>query len=299
MFESIFKDFKYALENGNTITKIILVNVCVFVFVKLVYVFTGGSSSSFYPILVKSLSISSNPLTILQNPWSIITHMVLHEGFWHIIWNMLLLFWFGRIVGDFLGDHRVIPIYILGGLSGALLFILGAQFFGSGTLFGSYALGASAAVMAIILVAASKAPDYIMRLILIGPVKIKYIAGVLVFLDIVSAAGAQNTGGAFGHLGGAGFGILYVYYLNRGTDLTQGMRNLFAFFRKEYKPTKKQKEYIKVVHKDLNNQKNASHSSRFIYDQKKIDAILDKINEKGYESLSSEEKEILYNASKK
>ncbi len=299
MFESIFDDLKHAIRSGNMMTRIILLNVGVFVLLNLIAVFSGGFSSSLFLFFKENLSISSQFIEILRHPWTIVTHMFTHLGLFHVGMNMLMLYWFGRIVGDFLGDERFLPLYILGGLFGALVYVLTAQFLPSAGA-GSYAFGASAAVMGFVFVAASLSPDYQINLVFIGPVKLKWIAVVLLFLDIIGTIGS-NSGGAFGHIGGAIFGMVYVYYLRQNIDFTKPLQNFFAYFdwSKENKRTMKPKsEFIKVVHKDLNKPKPAKKSG-FIYDQKRIDSILDKINKEGYDSLSSEEKEILYNASKK
>ncbi len=299
MFESIIDDIKQAFRSGNTLTRIILVNVALFVLINLIGVFSGGFQGDFFTAVKNGLSIPGSPITFLKQPWSLITHMFLHVGFFHIFFNMLLLYWFGRIVGDFLGDKRFLSLYLLGGLTGALFYMLSASLLPGSSMIGSYALGASAAVMAFVFTAAALSPDYSMNLILLGPVKIKYIALVLLFMDIVGTVG-NNSGGAIAHIGGALFGMSYVYFLRQGTDLTNPLQQFFGFFKKEYPSEPKRSEYIKVVHKDLSKPKSKSnHKQRYIYDQKKIDAILDKINDHGYDSLSKEEKEILYNASKK
>lgn len=121
------------------------------------------------------------------------TSMFLHEGFWHLLWNMLFLYWFGRIVGDFIGDQRILPLYLLGGLTGAVVFFISANLLPYG-MGGRFALGASAGVMAIVVAAGTISPDYIMRLLLLGDVKLKYIVAVLVFLDLILIPNGGNTG---------------------------------------------------------------------------------------------------------
>lgn len=300
MFDSIIDDIKYAIKQGNVLTKIIIWNIGVFVILNLIYVFTfhiNAADSSLYTLIERSLSISSDPIHQLKNPWSIITHMFLHKGIWHVAWNMLLLYWFGRIVGDFLGDKRILPLYILGGLAGMIVYIGAMQLLPIGGETVSYAKGASAAVMCMILCAAATSPDYTMHLILVGPVKIKYIAAVILFLDIIGTAGFDNTGGHFAHLGGAFFGMIYVYYLRRGKDLTQPMQNMFGFIEgKRSEPKKEKSSFIKVVHRK-SDEVQSQHRSKS--EQQIIDDILDKINKQGIDKLSEEEKEILYNASKK
>ncbi|NNE26548.1 MAG: rhomboid family intramembrane serine protease [Saprospiraceae bacterium] len=298
MLNSVFEDFKYAMRSGNMITKIMIVNVAIFIMLNLVKVFdfnSGVDPQSIFHTIENLLSVPSSIGTLIRQPWSILTHMFLHVGFWHIFWNMLLLYWFGRIVGDFIGDNRILPIYIMGGLMGAVFYIVTDQFLPNGTAGNAYALGASAAVMAMVWTAATLSPDYIMRLILIGPVKLKYIALVLFILDIFQSAGSSNSGGAFAHIGGALFGMLYVYLLRKGTDLTEPWQADFW----QNKPARKKtsRSSFKVVHKSES--KPPPKKERPRSTQEELDRILDKINQQGYDKLSQEEREFLYQASKK
>ena len=298
MLTSIFDDFKNAFRSGNMISRIILVNVVVYILINLINVF--DANTGFAQTLIKKLSLLSNPAEEIWQIWSVITHMFLHVGFWHILWNMLLLYWFGRIIGDFLGDHRVLPLYILGGLCGGLFFIIWDQLLPGGTGM-SWAYGASAAVFAVIMATAVLSPDYIFHLILIGPVKIKYIALGMLFLDLIGTAGNVNTGGHFGHIGGAFFGVAYVYFLRQGTDLTSGLQKLFAGFDGSFSSggrRRKRNTQFKVYR---NKQENARQEkpNRPVSEQAELDRILDKINSQGYEKLSEEERDFLYRVSKK
>ncbi len=303
MFDSIFQDIKYAIQQGNVLTRIIIANTLIFILINLLYVFTfhiSAGESSVYTIIERSLSISNNPIHILKNPWSIITHMFLHKGFWHFGWNMLLLYWFGRIVGDFLGDRRVLPIYILAGLSGMVTFMIAMYFLpvaGTGV---HYAMGASGAIMGILLCAAMISPDYTLHLLIVGSVKLKYIAAIVIFVDIVGTAGFNNTGGHFAHLGGALFGMIYATYLKNGRDLTEPLQQLFQWFnQKKEAATNPKNEFIKVVHRKSDEEKKEQKPQRSKSEQQMIDEILDKIKKHGMDHLTDEEKDILYNASKK
>lgn len=295
MLDSIVQDIKRAMNSGTMVTRIIMVNVGLFVLINLLKVFTLGAGPGVFISIKNALALPSDLLTLIKQPWSIITHMFLHIGFWHIFWNMLLFYWFGRIVGDFLGDKRILPLYILSGLFGGLVYILSDHFLG-GTGGNAFALGASAAVMAILWTAATLSPDYIMHLILIGPVRLKYIALALLFLDIIGTASMVNSGGHFAHLGGAIFGMFYVYTLRRGTDLT----NILSINKSEKpKRQKTAKKHFRVVHKEENQTKDAGSQNKKPGQQFELDRILDKINAEGYDKLTEEEKEFLYQASKK
>jgi len=302
MFKSILEDIKYQFRAGNTLTHIILINITVFVFINLIYVVTSfGSVSGIYTQIIKMLALPSGFPDFLIYFWTWMTHMFLHEGAWHLIWNMLILYWFGRIVGDFLGDNRVLPIYFLGGFAGALVYIITDQFVFLGTGGHSIALGASAATMAMVFTAAMVSPDFEMNLILLGRVKIKYIALALLLMDIFGTASQTNSGGHFAHLGGAFFGILYVKGLHHGLDVTQWMQNLVVKFgnhNKIEKTTYRERVPMEVVYNQIKSSKTIENTASVDF-QEKLDEILDKINEVGIDNLTKEEREFLSKASKK
>lgn len=311
MFESIWEDVKQQYNQGNMITRLIIANTAVFVVVNIVKLFitlfSGFEGSPSFETFIKFFSLSSDLLFNLTHPWVFLTSMFLHEGFFHFLFNMLFLYWFGRIVGDLLGNHRILPLYLMGGLAGGILYLITANLIYPGA---SYAYGASAAVMAIVAAAGTIAPDYIMRLILIGDVKLKYIVGVLIFLDVVGIANMSNTGGHFAHLGGAILGFFFVRQLQTGTDwsdpVNRWIDSLVDFFRRLLGGKRKGP---KVVYRDPDRKKKRSvgrsgrgsrkSDSEDLPHQEKLDAILEKIKKNGYESLSDEEKEFLFNASKK
>lgn len=313
MFTSIWDDIKQQFSYGNALTRIILVNIGVFVAMTLLHLIlvpTMGEQA--YNNVLHFFSISADWKHNLTHPWVFITHMFLHEGFFHILWNMVLLYWFGRIVGDLLGDKRVLPIYLICGLAGGL------TYFGMANVqdtwaFGGYALGASAAFMGIIAVAGMTAPDYIISMLFLGNVRLKYIVMFFVFLDVFAISWNQpNTGGSFGHLGGAVMGFILATQLQRGNDLTapviRWIDSITQFFdslftnerpkpRMAYK-NPKMKQRAKAGGRGRAKGGPASDSHDLSH-QEKLDAILDKIKQSGYDSLSKEEKEFLFNASKK
>ncbi len=320
MFQSIWEDAKREFNYGNMVTRIIIVNVSVFLLVNTiaVFFFLAGQIDK-YPIVIKWLSLSSDWQFNLTHPWVIFTHMFLHDGFFHILWNMLMLYWFGRIVGDFLGNQRILPLYLFGGLAGGIAYFISAQV-NMPILIGEMALGASAAVMAIVVAAGIIAPNYIMNLLLIGPVRLKYIVIVLVLLNIFSIARiAPNTGGYIAHLGGAALGWFFVLMLREGNDLSipinrmiNGISNFFTqlFHSAPKSPPRKRKPHVaykntnasevkKATKKTVTSRRgNANTDDSILSQQERVDAILDKIKMSGYDSLSQEEKEILFKASK-
>jgi membrane associated rhomboid family serine protease len=221
---------------------------------------------------------------LLVRFWTPLTYMFMHAGIFHILFNMLWLYWMGQIFEEYLGNKRTLGLYILGGLAGAAVYIASYNIFPaftqSGALLMSTAVGASASVMAIIVGAATIAPDYTIVLILIGPVRLKWLVLFYVIIDFLSITG-PNAGGEIAHLGGALLGFIYVRQLQNGNDM-------IGFFAKFFKPKSK----LKVV--SNNRDKNTSAGPR----QDEVDLILDKISKTGYESLSKQEKDILFRASK-
>jgi len=286
MVSSLVQDIKKTFEQGNTLTRLIIINVAIFVVFNIIYLFGSYTNANQAPYWLTTfaeyLQLSTKPSEIILRPWTIISHMFLHHGFWHLLWNMLFLYWFGRIVGDFIGDNKILPLYILGGLMGALFYVLTANIFsyGEGTTF--YAMGASAAAMAMVVAAATLSPDYEMRLLLIGNVKLKYVAAVLVFLDIIGTGGRMNTGGHFGHIGGAVMGFMYIDQLQKGNELGRWIEGMKMIFQR------KRKSPLRVVHqaKSFKDEVNLDTEAE-------LNRILEKIKSEGIGSLSPREKAFL------
>ena len=220
--------------------------------------------------------------------------MFLHQSFIHLLFNMLWLYFGGQIFLSFFDNKKLISTYVLGGISGAVLFILSFNLFPvfANALPNAVALGASASVLAIIMAIATKSPNYSIRLLLIGNIKLKHIAIVSIVLDIMSIP-QGNAGGHIAHLGGAFFGYLYVKQLNSGNDIANSfnkiMDNLNSYLKKD--PKLKKAYSRKKSDQDYRKEK--------VQNQAKIDNILDKIAKSGYEGLTKEEKDILFKASKK
>ncbi len=289
MFQSVLDDIKAQFSYGNMVSKIILVNLFVFLFIIIIKAFTPAGSEV-YDTLIEWIALPADGLTLLKRPWTIFTYMFLHEGLWHFAWNMIMLYWFGRILGDLMGDNRMLPLYILGGLAGGLMYIIYVQI--SGTL--GDVRGASAAISCIIITAALVAPNYNIRLLLIGNVRLKYIALALFLFDLVSIAEGNNVGGNFTHIGGAIMGITFIFMLRQGMDLTKPFSKDISLFAN----TKRREAPMKVVHNKKFPKRKLDKEPRPVNIQERIDEILDKINVSGYDSLNSEEKDFLYKASK-
>lgn len=317
MLRSIWDDVKREFDYGNMVTRIIIINVAIFVVINLIeialFLFNGWKPNfTLSKDLEHLFSLPAHSRTLLFQPWSVFTHMFLHVDFFHILWNMLSFYWFGRIVGDFIGNHRILPIYIMGGLAGAIVYFASANLLAPEAK-GTYALGASAAVMATVGAAGTIAPNFIMRLLFIGDVKLKYIVAVLIFLDLITVSRSVGyAGGPLAHLGGAFFGIALAWQLQQGNDWTRPFNQLTntldkllrgTFFRRRQpgprvayrrqEPAFKAKVGTNAARKTRNQGLDRTRSH-----QEQLDEILDKIKQSGYESLSAEEKEFLFNASK-
>jgi len=303
---SIWDDIKQEFRSGNALTRLILVNIGVFITLNLLHLVLflsmGDRAQSqilFYEVL-SWLMIPAEVGKLLTRPWTLITHMFAHYEFWHIRFNMLWLYWFGRILRDFAGNHRLFPIYFLGGIAGAFLLIISYNLFPvlQPALPHVRALGASAGVLAIITATATLMPNYTIYLLFLGPVKIKWIALVMVVIDLLSITGS-NTGGHIAHIGGAIFGFVFIKQLQQGQDWSRPFNNFTDLLREAFVPGQKPR----VVHRSdpgrsSKRRKKEGQKPKDTSKQERIDAILDKISRSGYDSLSKEEKDFLFKASR-
>lgn len=291
----LIKDIRNQFKTGSSLMKLIYVNAGVFLFVKIIQIFaflfqTPEISETVISYLAAPASIEQ----LIKKPWTVLSYMFLHEGFFHLLFNMLWLYWFARIFDQYFDQRKLVSLYILGGLAGAFLYILSYNLFPafSDDINISIALGASASVMAIVIATATYVPNYNINLFLLGQVKLKYLAiGILLLTSVIDFS--VNTGGKIAHLGGAALGYFYALRLKQGSDPGIWISRLIATISGWFKPRKN----MKVTHKkNLNdfeyNQARASH-------QEQINKILEKISKGGYESLTSEEKSILFKESQK
>ncbi len=302
MFDSIWQDIKNQLSRGTRLNQLMLINVIVFIvvlFVRIGFNIAYGAGHSSFFSFTEMLSFHSDTLYLLKHPWILVTHMFLHVGVWHLIWNMLMLYWFGNIVGDLIGNKAILPLYLFSGFVGALAIYIFSRLFAYPSA-AVVAYGASAAVMGFILAATIIAPDYLMHLLLLGPVKLKYIAMVVVLLDLVGLAENSNTGGHIGHLGGALGGVLFIWWLRNGYSLPDWN------FKRSPARIIPMRKTVRVTSdktsepKTQTGQSSASggKSVETPFTENEIDRILDKIRVKGIGSLTSEERKTLDQAGK-
>jgi membrane associated rhomboid family serine protease len=224
---------------------------------------------------------------LLYRFWTPFTYMFFHAGFFHILFNMLWLYWMGGIFEDFLKSKKLVFVYLAGGLAGALFYVVCYNIFPAyaDTRAISAAIGASASVTAILVACATLVPDYTIKLLILGSVKLKWLALIYVVVDLLSITGS-NAGGYLSHLGGALFGFVFIKALQNGSDWSKPFENLFSA-----QPAPK----LKVVSK--NYVAKPTYVKTEMPNQAVIDSILDKISKNGYEQLSAKEKETLFNAS--
>ncbi|MBC8047067.1 MAG: rhomboid family intramembrane serine protease [Fimbriimonadaceae bacterium] len=285
-------DIKNKYRYGSVITKLLLINVLVFVIQSIILlIFTLSGRQEIFTGFLNHFYFPAKLSEFIIKPWSIITFQFLHDplGIFHILFNMLYLYFFGRIILDFLNSRYIFPLYLTGGIIGGLLFMvtynLSPAFQNNAVLF-----GASASVLAIVVAAATLAPDYTVFLILIGAVKLKYIAFIAILIDIVSISARSNEGGHLSHLGGALAGFLFIKSYQRGYNWFNWYFKLEDRI-KNYRSRKPKVVYVNTAPKKT---KSIVSDDR----QKKLDAILDKISKSGYESLNAAEKEFLFTVSK-
>jgi membrane associated rhomboid family serine protease len=308
IFSSIWSDVQQQYRYGNMVVRLILLNVVVFLGVHLSDLFLRLAG---YRFELSWLSMPMEAGKLLHKLWTPITYMFLHWDFWHLLWNMLFLYWFGRILQDLLGNRRILPVYFYGGLAGAAVAfaLLNALPNQNGVIL----LGASAGVSAVLMAAATLAPDYQIMLF-IWPVRIKYIALARIVLDLIAVKGFVNTGGSVAHLGGVALGYAFIKLLHSGTDLSLGFNRAQDALNDFFGSLGRRRKGPRVAHRrgGVASPGDAARAARrqrkprqkveveegFADKQARVDQILDKIGRSGYDSLSHEEKEFLFRFSK-
>lgn len=283
--------------------KLIAINVIAFVlfffFKTLAFLFNFESD-----FVLEWLVFPKEPGEYLFKPWTIITYAFLHGGLWHLLSNMLILYFSGIYFLNYFSPKKMLNFYFLGGIFGALVYMASYNLFPAFQGMGrSYLIGASAAVMSILVGIATHIPHMRVRLILLGSIKLWWIAAFLVIIDIIQIP-ISNPGGHLAHLGGAGFGYLYASQLGKGNNIASGFEKLLDWIGSLFSssPSSPKRSNLKTVHRRRNTGTTTSGFSSHVRnkkeEQEKIDAILDKISKSGYDSLTKQEKDFLFNAGK-
>ena len=296
----MFEEFKNAFQrHNNGHVQLILINVVVYLVLVVFFVISTISQfPEFFDIIHKVIAIPAPLMEFFQRPWTIITYAFVHDwtGVLHILFNMLFLYWFGKLFVEYLGSDKLVAVYFLGALAGAVAYLIVYNLvpFYEARIPSGGMVGASAAVYAIVVATATLLPDYTFFLLLLGPVRIKYIAAFYIVLSFLGSVGS-NEGGNIAHLGGALIGFVYIKQLQAGVNWGSWITAVIDWCKGLF--TAKPK--VKVTYRKEATaaaKKTAKGSS---VSQDEIDSILDKISDGGYESLTKEEKEKLFNASKK
>lgn len=289
-----FDDLKYKLSQNNAVVKLIALNVAVYLVFAIAYVFFALFKADSILASVQNLFyLYALPSRFISQPWGLFTYMFFHEGFFHLLFNMLWLYLFGMLLQEYLGNKRVYQTYIMGGIFGGILYILSYNFFPlfEEVLPFSSALGASAGVLAIVVAAATLLPHYTIMLFGIFAIQLRYIALFSVLIDFLSIP-SSNAGGRIAHLGGALAGFLFIKYLKTNNAFTNAIHSVSSFFRNIFKPKSKL-----TIHYKADSKPKASTTKSHKPNQADVDAILDKISRSGYNSLTQSEKDILAKAS--
>ena len=287
MSNFIIDDIKRIAKGDNHISKIILINVVLFILDNL-----------FNSLFKEWLGLPGSFMEFIFKPWTIITYMFMHASFIHILFNMLWFYWLGQLILEYIGKQRLIAIYFVGGIAGGLTYLIVYNLIslGDNPQMGPGLIGASAGVMAVVIAFSTLKPDYEMRLFLLGSIKMKYLGlGILILTSILDFS--VNMGGKLAHLGGAAVGFSFIRGLQSGNDWSKPFYGILGVFSGLFS----KKKTMKVVKKP-NQDKTKTRAKKpplSSTDQQRIDAILDKISASGYDTLTAEEKEFLFRASNK
>ncbi len=287
-------------QDGNALVNLIIINAILFALLGFIYVI----------YLVSNLDIAAYPKNILNwfllpadinklatRPWTVLTHMFTHQNLIHFVANMLWLWCFGYILQDIAGNRKLVPIYIYGGLAGAVFYILSYYIFPSlqSSLPSAMFLGANASVMAVAVSTTTVSPDYRIFPMINGGIPLWILTLVYVIIDFASIR-AGDPAIYVAHVAGAGLGFMFIYQLRKGSDWSEWMNNFFDWLENLFNPDKKVKskpvkpEYFYKVKESQPFKKTPNVT------QKRVDDILDKINQKGIHFLTEEEKDILKRA---
>ncbi len=289
MNNSPLDQVKYFFQQKNILVRLIKINIIVWLPIALISLLSSLYQSMFAENLLSWLAVPSSIDRLITRPWTLFTYMFLHKDFFHILFNMLMLFFGGTLFMQFLGEKKILQTYILGGIFGAIFYIAAFNIF---PLFYqvvnySVALGASASVIAILIAIAAYVPETKVQLMFLGNVKLKYIAIALILFDLLSIE-KGNPGGHIAHLGGAFYGFLFAL------NLKYKFLKIPDFNFKDLFIRKPKLKYTKNPSRPVSDE---MYNEMKIEKQKRIDEILDKISKSGYEKLSKEEKEFLFKSS--
>ena len=288
---NIIDDLKLQYKVGGIVIKLIFWNVALFVIPWLIF-----SILSLVGIIIdymQYVSLSSNPALLIWKPWSLLTYAFFHTGIMHILFNLIVLNFAGRLFMTYFTGKQLVGLYFLSAIFAGIVYI---------SIFyilniSAPIIGASAAIMAILVATTTYNPLMELRLFIIGNVKLWHVAAVIILVDLMQLR-SENMGGHISHLAGAFFGFIFIKLLQNGTDLSKIVSSFLDFFTNLFR--KQKATPFKKVHKNYNKPLEKSVSKIITKDksQQQIDEILDKISQSGYDSLNKEEKEFLFRVGK-
>ena len=286
---NIIDDLKRQYKFGGMAQRLIYLNIACFL-VSLVFFYQFRVGAFDFPNWV---ALSSEPLAFLTKPWTLLTYAFFDDGFGHIFFNMIVLNFSSTLFLTFFNQKQLLGLYVLSAIFAGFMFVLGYYFLN----LNASIVGASGAIMAILVATTTYSPLMNVRLLLIGNVKLWHITLVIVIIDLMQIR-LDNSGGHIAHLAGAFFGFVYVKLLENGTDLSKIVSSIIDFFVNLF--SKSPSTPFKKVHKNYKKptEKTASRILTKDKTQQQIDEILDKISRSGYDCLTKEEKEFLFKAGK-
>ena len=275
----IIADLKETFRRGNIFIQLIYINVGIFLIGTLINVFLRLFEVS-TPDIFGIFALPASFIGFIHQPWSLFTYMFMHAGILHILFNMLWLYWFGSLL--YMVAYNVFPLF-------------------SSQVAGATLVGASASVLAIVAATAYREPNYRVQLFLFGAIRLKYLALVVIGIDVLSIT-SSNAGGHIAHLGGALAGLWFAASLSKGTDLTSWINWILDGFTSLFqKKTWKRKPKMKVHYGNsaTGREKDYDYNAHKKAQSDEVDRILEKLKKSGYDSLTTEEKKSLFDASKR
>ncbi len=287
-------ELKQRYSQGALHIKFIFINVALFLIIRIIDVMCLLFGFNFSP--APYLELPSNLQLLLYRPYTIITYMFFQYDILHLLFNMLWLYWFGALFLQFFNTRQLGGLYILGGLSGAILYLASYNLLPYFSNIDGMLLGASASVLAIVFATSAYAPNYKIRLFLIGELSLKYLALIVILIDIISVT-SQNAGGHIAHIGGALLGWWFASRWRQGKDITRGINSFIDRITLLFRRSKPQVKWRSTRHRRPMN--DAEYNRQRHNTTVEIDRILDKIKQSGYNALTAEEKKKLFDAGKK
>lgn len=291
----IWSEIKNSFKHGSVLSRLIYINLAVFLVIRIVYVFFYLFKVDFN--LLEWLSLPSDIHLLASRPWTLFTYMFLHFDFLHILLNLLWLYWFGKIFLMYFDERKLLGTYIFGGIFGGIFYMLAYNIFPAFAEIAQQRMlhGASASIIAIVIAAAIYAPNLSVNLLLIssifGPIKIIWIAMFSLLIYFISITGS-NAGGNIAHLGGAFWGFVYISQLKNNRDILSWFNNFLFRLSSLFK--RKPKMRVTYRNNPAQRMTDWEYNKTKKVEKENVNEILDKIGKSGYDSLSKHEKEILF-----